>query len=71
MKLNNPLIIPRNHKVDECLESASSFGNLKPLEKFLEVYSVLSPDVITGWNSKLFDMAYLIRRMQKLFDDKK
>ena len=41
------------------------------LEKFLEVYSVLSQDVITGWISILFDMAYLIRRMQKLFDDKK
>ena len=40
------------------------------LDKFLEVYSVLNPDVITGWNSKLFDMAYLIRRMQKVLDDK-
>tara|TARA_Y100000590_G_scaffold349047_1_gene400409 strand:- start:14356 stop:15825 length:1470 start_codon:yes stop_codon:yes gene_type:complete len=35
MKLNNPLIIPRNHKVDECLESASSLGNLKPLVKLI------------------------------------
>ena len=35
MKLNNPLIIPRNYKVDECLESANSFGNLKPLEELI------------------------------------
>jgi len=41
------------------------------LTKFLEVYSILSPDVITGWNSKLFDIPYLIRRIQKVVDDKK
>ena len=38
--------------------------------KFVEVYNILNPDVITGWNSKLFDIPYLIRRMQRVVDDK-
>ena len=35
MKLNNPLVIPRNHKVEECLEIAVNEGNTKPLHKLL------------------------------------
>ena len=37
------------------------------LEKFHELFRVLKPDVVTGWNVKFFDMAYLIRRMENLF----
>ena len=36
MRSVNPLVVPRNHKVEEVLNSANS-NNLKPLEKFLEV----------------------------------
>jgi serine/tyrosine/threonine adenylyltransferase len=35
MKQNNPLVIPRNHKVEESLEAASNNGNLKPLHDLL------------------------------------
>ena len=35
MKQNNPLVIPRNHKVEESLEAASNHGNLKPLHDLL------------------------------------
>ena len=31
MKKNNPLIIPRNHKVEEALEAASINGDLLPM----------------------------------------
>ena len=31
MKKNNPLIIPRNHKVEEALEAASINGDLQPM----------------------------------------
>ena len=36
MRSVNPLVIPRNHKVEEVLNLANN-NNLKPLEKFLEV----------------------------------
>ena len=34
----NPLLIPRNHKVEEVLNEANK-GNLEPLSSFLEVLS--------------------------------
>ena len=36
MRNNNPLFIPRNHKVEEALESAEQ-NDLKPFNKILEV----------------------------------
>ena len=36
MKTVNPLIIPRNHKVEETLFEANK-GNLEPFNQFLEV----------------------------------
>ena len=38
MKSVNPLIIPRNHKVEEVLMEANK-NNINPLKKFLEVLS--------------------------------
>ena len=37
MRTSNPLIIPRNHKVEEVLESASINGVLEPLHNLLRV----------------------------------
>ena len=36
MRKSNPLIIPRNHKVEEVLAAADE-DNLKPLKKFLTI----------------------------------
>ena len=36
MKKSNPLVIPRNNKVEEVLKEAD-IGNLKPINKLLEV----------------------------------
>ena len=36
MKKNNPLVIPRNHKVEEVLDEANQ-NNLKPVNKLLEI----------------------------------
>jgi len=38
MKKNNPVVIPRNHKVEEALTDADK-GNLKTMNKFLKVIS--------------------------------
>ena len=35
MSTNNPLVIPRNHKVEKSLDAASNEGNLKPLHNLL------------------------------------
>ena len=36
MKKNNPIVIPRNHKVEEALEAASN-NNLKPMNNLLSI----------------------------------
>ena len=36
MKNNNPVVIPRNHKVEEVL-AAAELGDYKPLNKMLEI----------------------------------
>jgi DNA polymerase elongation subunit (family B) len=40
------------------------------IERFLDAYSKLKPDVITGWNIETFDIPYLVRRIKNLFPDK-
>jgi len=37
--------------------------------KFIVFWQRIDIDVVTGWNVELFDFAYLINRMQRLFDD--
>ena len=36
MRINNPLLIPRNHKVEEALEAAEQ-NELKPFNKILKI----------------------------------
>ena len=36
MRKTNPLVIPRNHKVEEALNAASENDNLKPMHNLLE-----------------------------------
>ncbi len=36
MKNNNPIVIPRNHKIEEALEAANQ-NNLKPIKKILKI----------------------------------
>ena len=36
---------------------------------FLKVWNKLDPDIITGWNSRFFDIPYLYHRLVLLFDD--
>jgi len=37
MKINNPIIIPRNHRIEEVLTEACENDNLKPFKKFLKI----------------------------------
>lgn len=36
------------------------------LTKFVNLWSFISPDVITGWNIKFFDVPYIINRISKI-----
>ena len=39
------------------------------VRKFVDHFQRYSPDVITGWNTRFFDMPYIINRCVKLFGD--
>ena len=39
------------------------------LEKFLNCWCEMYPDIITGWNVKYFDIAYLVNRIVKVLDE--
>ena len=38
--------------------------------QFLDAWKEHDPDVITGWNTKYFDIPYLYNRIHRLFDEK-
>jgi uncharacterized protein YdiU (UPF0061 family) len=37
MRRHNPAVIPRNHKVEEALEAATTAADLSPMERLLDV----------------------------------
>lgn len=40
------------------------------LQRFLEHWEFVAPDIITGWNIQFYDIPYLVNRIAKLFGDK-
>jgi DNA polymerase elongation subunit (family B) len=40
------------------------------LQKFLEHWEHIAPDIITGWNIQFYDIPYLVNRISKVFGDK-
>ena len=40
------------------------------LKKFLDFWSSIQPDIVTGWNVQFFDIPYLCNRIDKLFGEK-
>ena len=39
------------------------------LKQFLKFWSTYTPDVLTGWNSKYFDIPYLVKRIGKILGE--
>lgn len=39
------------------------------LEKFLNVWDKLDPDVLTGWNTEFFDIPYLVNRIRSILGE--
>ena len=40
------------------------------IDRFLEWWQQASPDVITGWNCELYDIPYIVRRIERLMGEK-
>lgn len=40
------------------------------IESFLNFWRLHDPDVVTGWNTKYFDIPYLYNRIRRLFDER-
>jgi len=38
-------------------------------KKFLEVWMIKCPDILTGWNTKFFDIPYIINRFNKILGE--
>ena len=36
------------------------------IERFLEYWEVETPEVVTGWNCELYDMPYIVGRIERL-----
>jgi DNA polymerase elongation subunit (family B) len=41
------------------------------LSTFLKFWQMTAPDIITGWNTQLFDMPYLLQRIRRVLGDDK
>ena len=56
---------------DKTIEYIQCKNERELLERFLEFWIELKPDVVTGWNTSLFDIPYLYRRIAYLFSEPK
>ena len=43
----------------------------KLIEIFLKTWKKLDPDIVTGWNTRYFDMPYIVNRIARLFGEQK
>ena len=44
---------------------------VKLINVFLKTWQTLDPDIITGWNTRFFDIPYLVNRITKIFGEYK
>lgn len=41
------------------------------IDKFIDLWTMHYPDIVTGWNIKFFDFPYLVNRITRLYGDEK
>lgn len=41
------------------------------IDKFLDLWTMHYPDIVTGWNIKFFDFPYLVNRITRIFGEEK
>ena len=60
-----------DYKVNqENVEYTKCSNEIDLIKKFIDVWTVIWPDIITGWNIKFFDIPYIINRITKLLGEK-
>jgi DNA polymerase elongation subunit (family B) len=37
------------------------------LEKFVDIWSSIDPDIVTGWNVRFYDIPYIVNRIKRVF----
>lgn len=52
------------------VEYIKCMDELDLIKRFLDVWTLDYPDVISGWNIKFFDFPYLVNRINKLYGEK-
>ncbi len=60
-----PVVIDRSDVSYICCPT-----EIELLEKFIHTWETLQPDIITGWNSKMYDIPYLTRRIESVMGKK-
>lgn len=55
----------------EDMEYIKCDNEFELIDKFLDLWTLHYPDIVSGWNIKFFDFPYLINRINKLFDSEK
>lgn len=41
------------------------------IDKFIDIWTLYYPDIVSGWNIKFFDFPYIINRIKRLFGEEK
>jgi DNA polymerase elongation subunit (family B) len=41
------------------------------IEKFIDIWTLYYPDIVSGWNIKFFDFPYILNRIKRLFGEEK
>lgn len=40
------------------------------LQRFLDIWSKMNPDIVTGWNIEFFDIPYMVNRLKRILGEK-
>ena len=45
-------------------------NEIELIKKFIDIWTLIYPDIVTGWNVRFFDIPYLVNRIKRLLGDK-
>jgi DNA polymerase elongation subunit (family B) len=57
------------NKTPESVRFVQCEDEIDLLQRFLDFWQVLEPDIITGWNLRTFDIPYLVNRITKILSE--
>ena len=74
IKMNNKVYVMgigeyQNNREDVYYVNCKS--EVKLVDIFIKTWQKLDPDIVTGWNTRFFDIPYLINRITKIFGEYK